>query len=305
MGKEYQQQTWNAQLIADSKALVELAITEDLGGMSDWTSVSIVGVKQQGLARLVAREKGIVAGLQIPPLVIKKLQADLVWKAELTDGDRLSPGQVLGTLQGSGRDLLTAERTILNFIGRLSGIASLTDQYIQALNGVKTKLYDTRKTTPGWRRLEKYAVRCGGGTNHRTGLFEAMMIKDNHIAMADSTGMSLVEALLQARAFLQNPNHQANPDMILEVEVDTLKQFAEILPHQPDIILLDNMSPEQMREAVTIRDKTNSQTELEASGGISLKTIQEKAASGVDRISVGGLTHSARILDIGLDWGRS
>jgi nicotinate-nucleotide pyrophosphorylase (carboxylating) len=206
-------------------------------------------------------------------------------------------------LDGAVRDLLTAERLLLNLVGRLSGIATLASLYVAAVRGTRARVYDTRKTTPGWRRLEKYAVRCGGGCNHRTGLFDAVLIKDNHLALS---GLSPDAAVRQVRQFLRETLPEAEAEqMVIEVEVDTLEQFAAALSAAPDIVLLDNMPVEQLREAVACRDAVAPTVELEASGGIHLDTIAEVAATGVERISVGALTHSAVALDVGLDWQES
>ncbi|HTN74228.1 MAG TPA: nicotinate-nucleotide diphosphorylase (carboxylating), partial [Pirellulaceae bacterium] len=192
--------------------------------------------------------------------------------------------------------------------GQLSGIASLTRAYVEAIAGTKARIYDTRKTTPGWRRLEKYAVRCGGGTNHRTGLFDAVLIKDNHLALAsacpDAPARTPAEAVAVARKFLDTmvDDREQRVAMLVEIEVDSLEQFAQVLPEQPDIILLDNMTPALLRSAVEQRDASGLAVQLEASGGVNLGTVRAIAESGVDRISVGALTHSAACLDIGLDW---
>jgi nicotinate-nucleotide pyrophosphorylase (carboxylating) len=221
----------------------------------------------------------------------------------MEDGQLLEPGDSLGQIEGPARGILTAERIVLNALGRLSGIASLTRQYVEAAGETAARIYDTRKTTPGWRRLEKYAVRCGGGCNHRTGLFDAVLIKDNHLALgvelsAAANRYSPAEAVVRARQFTRD--HA--PGMIVEVEVDTIEQLADVLPAGPDIVLLDNMTPDQLREAVERRDTLAPQVELEASGGVDLRSVAAIAASGVDRISVGALTHSFTSLDLGLDW---
>ncbi|HEY2412634.1 MAG TPA: carboxylating nicotinate-nucleotide diphosphorylase, partial [Pirellulaceae bacterium] len=205
-----------------------------------------------------------------------------------------------------------SERIVLNVLGRLSGIATLTRQYVDAVAGTKARIYDTRKTTPGWRRLEKYAVHCGGGHNHRTGLFDAILIKDNHLALGREEGgasaFSPAEAVRTARDFLAQqiagdvPRGAPDPAMMVEVEVDSLEQLRQVLPEKPDIVLLDNMDIDQLREAVKIRDSGESNAELEASGGINLQTVAAVAATGVERISSGALTHSAVSLDVGLDW---
>jgi nicotinate-nucleotide pyrophosphorylase (carboxylating) len=198
--------------------------------------------------------------------------------------------------------LLATERILLNLLGRLSGIATLTRQYVDAVAGTKARIYDTRKTTPGWRRLEKYAVRCGGGWNHRGGLDEAVLIKDNHLAIGETSGRRFTptEAVHRARRFVAERG--GDPAMVIEVEVDTLDQFDAVLPARPDIVLLDNMGPAGLCEAVTRRNAFDQAIELEASGGIRLATVSTIAESGVDRISIGALTHAAISLDFGLDW---
>jgi nicotinate-nucleotide pyrophosphorylase (carboxylating) len=213
-------------------------------------------------------------------------------------------GTAIGRLGGSGRDLLTAERILLNLVGRLSGIATLTASYVRAVAGTKAQIYDTRKTTPGWRRLEKYAVRCGGGTNHRQGLYDAILIKDNHLALAaeQPQGLSPAQAVVRCREFLQTAVPDLAGSTIVEVEVDTLEQLREVLAVAPDVVLLDNMNLDQLREAVRYRDQQSPAIQLEASGGIDLQRVASVAATGVDRISVGALTHAAASLDIGLDW---
>ncbi len=222
------------------------------------------------------------------------------WSPQVGDGDAISAGQTLAILAGPARSLLTVERILLNLVGRLSGIATLAKAYVDAAGGTQARIYDTRKTTPGWRRLEKYAVRCGGGRNHRTGLFDAMLIKDNHLALgaqAEGTAhLTPAEAVRRARDFAASmaAGKTASP-VIIEVEVDTLAQLAEVLPAQPDIVLLDNMTTDDLRRAVALRDEVASQVELEASGGVNLQTVGAIAATGVERISVGGADPFGRI----------
>jgi nicotinate-nucleotide pyrophosphorylase (carboxylating) len=236
------------------------------------------------------------------------MAAAVEWHPQAKDGDEMRAGSAVARVRGSARDLLTAERTVLNFIGRLSGVATLTRQYVQAVAGTSTRIYDTRKTTPGWRRLEKYAVRCGGGNNHRSGLYDAVLIKDNHLSLGrQSKGgphFTPAEAVEQARRFLKQL-FAAEPQqsgMMIEVEVDSLEQLEQVLPTAPDIVLLDNMTPSQIRDAVFHRNMAAVTTELEASGGVNLQTVRAIAETGVERISVGALTHSAVCLDVALDW---
>ena len=307
MTKEFTQHTWNAELADDCRQLIRLAVREDLDRSYDWTTLALVPESARGAALVAARKPGVVAGVMVAKLVIEELQLDVEWRTLLDDGAHVTPRAAIAELRGSARDLLTGERIMLNFVGQLSGIATLTRQYVDAIAGTQARIYDTRKTTPGWRRLEKYAVRCGGGTNHRTGLFDAVLIKDNHLALAsacaDAPARTPAEAVVAARTFLHEMlDAERASAMIVEIEVDSLAQFTEVLPQQPDIILLDNMSPDMLRTAVAQRDAAGVAVQLEASGGVNLQTVRAIAESGIDRISVGALTHSAACLDIGLDW---
>ena len=296
----FQQIQWDEELSADCRALVQLALKEDLGGQMDWTTVSLVPADRRGAADAVAREAGVAAGLGVLQIVVDSMQADIVIDFRTEDSTRVEPGQILASLQGNARDLLTAERTMLNFLSRLMGIATLASQYVAKVEGTQAEVYDTRKTTPGWRRLEKYASRCGGAVNHRTGLFDAILIKDNHLAQRGEQASDVAGAVKEARRFVAEL--APSSEMLVEIEVDTLEQLRSVLPSGPDIVLLDNMTIEQLREAKHLRDGFARKVVLEASGGVQLETIREIALAGVDRISVGALTHSARSLDIGLDW---
>ena len=231
------------------------------------------------------------------------MEIDCSWQPTVSDGTVVSRGATVARITGSARDLLTSERILLNLLSRLSGVATLTTRYVQAVAKWQTGIYDTRKTTPGWRRLEKYAVRCGGGCNHRTGLFDAILIKDNHLAVAaqEDVPLSLEAAVIRAREFLAEAMPD-KPTTIVEIEVDTIEQFLDVLPAKPDAVLLDNMTEQQLCSAVEHRNQIAPTVVLEASGGINLETVARVAATGIDRISVGALTHSAVSLDIGLDW---
>jgi nicotinate-nucleotide pyrophosphorylase (carboxylating) len=251
----------------------------------------------------------LIAGLPVAEVVLAEVDCRLRWTPQVEDGALVAPGACVAKIEGPARGLLTAERTLLNFLGRLSGIATLTRKYVQAVSGTKARIYDTRKTTPGWRRLEKYAVRAGGGCNHRTGLYDAVLIKDNHLAFAAGAAsggrlaFSPADAIRKARHWVADriPG-RARSEMIVEIEVDGLEQLEEVLAAGPDLVLLDNMSPAQLRQAVALRDAHWPEIELEASGGASLETVRAIAETGVDRISVGALTHGAASLDVGLDW---
>lgn len=303
MNLDFTQHPWSVQTADDCRQIVRLAVREDLERLYDWTTLALAPQGAQGQAKIVARQPGVVAGLRAIETAVDEMQLDAVWTPQLEDGAAVQPGVCVGVLAGATRDLLTGERTLLNVLGRLSGVATLTRRYVEAISGTAARIYDTRKTTPGWRRMEKYAVRCGGGFNHRTGLFDAVLIKDNHLAQG-KTASTPAAALEQARRFVRETLQDESrfSQMIFEVEVDTLQQLHDLLPAGPHIILLDNMSPDELREAVARRDTVNPAVELEASGGVNLNTVRAIAESGVDRISVGALTHGAVSLDLGLDW---
>jgi nicotinate-nucleotide pyrophosphorylase (carboxylating) len=303
--REHEQIVWDKQLEDDLRHLVRLAVREDLGRLQDWTTVSLVPAEARGRATAVTRADGVVAGMLVGQVVLDEMETDVRWHPNCTDGDSVTAGTTLAMIEGSARDLLTAERTILNIMGRLSGISTLTRRYVDAIAGTRARICDTRKTTPAWRRLEKFAVRCGGGLNHRTGLFDAVLIKDNHLAFYghQTPTPTPADAVMQARRFVCACDAIVNKsDFIIEIEVDSLDQLRNALSANPDIVLLDNMDADQMRSAVAVRDELAPDCELEASGGVTLQTVASIAATGVERISVGALTHSATSLDVGLDW---
>ncbi len=308
MPKEFAQIVWDERLEEDLDALLRLAVREDVDRLYDWTTVALVPEDAQGAAAVAARQPGVVAGLPAAQRALAHFDRRLDWRPLAEDGQAVVAGQRLAVVQGPARSLLTAERTMLNVLGRMSGIATLTAQFVAAAGDFRARIYDTRKTMPGWRRLEKYAVRMGGGWNHRLGLHAAVLIKDNHLAfragaVGQTAAWSEAEALRHAQEFTQRlvpPAQRAA--FLIEIEVDNLQQLEAVLPLGPDIVLLDNMSPEQLRQAVARRTAIAPQVELEASGGIDLAHVAAVAATGVDRISVGGLTHSARWFDVGLDW---
>lgn len=299
MRGEFQQVEWGEPLAEQVRVLTRMAIAEDFGDQQDWTTTTLVPADARASATIAAREAGVLAGLPVIAIVLEQLGAEVEFTPQAHDGDSLSVGQAVGTLSGSAADLLMAERILLNFLGRMSGIASLTRQFVDAVNGTNAKIYDTRKTTPAWRILEKYAVRCGGGCNHRLGLHKAVMIKDNHIALAAQHDLTLSAAVSKVRDALTSQGKQVEA---IEVEVDTLEQLGVILSDAPDIVLLDNMTNDQLRTAVAMRSEVAPDVVLEASGRVNLQTVGEIAKTGVDRISSGALTHSARVLDLGLDW---
>ena len=299
--RDFYQTVYNDELRADMRALLELAAREDAGTQGDLTSAALIPEDAPGSAAVVARERGVVAGLVFAQELLQIVDKRLEWTPKVEDGAVVEKGDALGVVSGPTRAMLTAERLLLNFVGRLSGVASLTRRYVEAIEGTNAHIYDTRKTTLGWRRLEKYATRCGGARNHRSGLYDAVLIKDNHLAFGGISDFGPAEAVRRARKFLET-KFKGGELPLLEIEVDSLEQLAQVLPENPDVVLLDNMSPEMMKEAVKMRDASGATSELEASGGINLETARAKAESGVERVSVGALTHSAKTFDIGLDW---
>jgi nicotinate-nucleotide pyrophosphorylase (carboxylating) len=268
-------------------AVVRRALDEDLGEAGDITTLATIPADAQATAALVAREVGVIAGLPVAERVFATVgEGRLTFTPHAADGDRVEPGQTVAVVAGPIRDILTAERTALNLLGHLSGVASLTRQWVDAVAGTKAAIRDTRKTMPGLRVLEKYAVRAGGGVNHRMSLSDAALVKDNHVAAAGG----VVEAFAAVRA--------AYPDVALEIEADTVQQARDVIDAGADLVLLDNMTPDQLHEVVAY---ANGRALLEASGGLALQNAAEVAGTGVDYLSVGALTHSARVLDIGLD----
>lgn len=274
----------------ESLEIIRRALAEDLGS-GDVTSESFIPQEHRASARLLAKEDAIVAGLTVAAAVFQQLDPNLTMELPLADGSPISSGTIVLTATGPTRTLLAAERTALNFLQRLSGIATRTHQFIDAVAGTGVIILDTRKTTPGLRQFERLAVRAGGGTNHRFGLFDRLLAKDNHLAV--TPGASGIQAAID-RAKL------GRPDILIEIEADNLEQVS-LLCQLPgvDIILLDNMSNGQLEEAVRIRGNKN--ILLEASGGIKLDTVRAVAQTGVDQISVGSLTHSARAIDFSME----
>lgn len=264
------------------------ALAEDLGRAGDVTSIAIVPEQLQAEARVVARRPGVIAGLPLVELAFRKLDAAVRITPRARDGDRVEAGAVLMAVTASGRAVLAAERTALNFLGQLSGVATATAQFVRRIAHTKARMTCTRKTTPGLRALEKYAVRCGGGFNHRFGLDDAILIKDNHIAVAGG----IAPVLARARA-------AAGHLVKIEIEVDTLAQLDEVLAAGgADVVLLDNMTPETLRQAV---ERVDGRLATEASGRVTLETVAAIAETGVDYISTGWITHSAPSLDVALD----
>lgn len=274
--------------ISDLKDRIKKALAEDLGS-GDITSLAIFPRSHVSIARLKAKDSGVIAGLNIAERVCACVDNNLRFKKLIREGERVKPGQVIAVITGKTRSILAAERTLLNLLQHLSGIASLTAKFVEEAKGTQAKILDTRKTTPLWRDAEKYAVRVGGGTNHRMGLYDAILIKDNHIAASKS----LASAVLCAK--------QKNPKIFIEVEAKSLDEVKESYRAKVDRIMLDNMTLKQMTASVAwLKKQAKPIPETEASGGVSLATIHKIAKTGVDYISIGALTHSPGILDISL-----
>ncbi len=274
--------------------MIVAALKEDVGS-KDLTSSAIIPKEHQAKGDLIVRQEGIVAGLQVAEWVFAQADSRIRFKPMVPEGSRVFPGKVVAFVEGPARGILAAERTALNFLGHLSGIASLTRLFVEKVKRYRVQILDTRKTTPGLRLLEKYAVAAGGGTPHRMGLYDQVLIKDNHLKLVGS----LVEAVKEARSKLQK-------DVVVEVEVADLRQFRLALSAQADIVLLDNMKLADIQEAVRLRNavarsKQARKPLLEVSGGVTLATIEAIAVTGVDRISVGALTHSAPALNVALE----
>jgi nicotinate-nucleotide pyrophosphorylase (carboxylating) len=275
---------------AELGAIIERALDEDTG-RGDITSEALIPRDLSGKASLLVKEKGVLAGIEVAVRVLHRVDLSLEIAILLQDGTAVQPGDIIGTVSGSVSSILKAERVVLNFLQRMSGIASTTAQYVAEIKGLGVKILDTRKTTPGLRALEKYAVRAGGGTNHRFHLGDAVLIKDNHIAVLRATGLNLQEIIAKAR---QN----APQGMTLEIEVTNIKEAQEALKAGADIIMLDNMSAAEMKKAVAL---IGERAKVEASGNITLTNVRQVATTGVDFISIGALTHSYKALDISLE----
>ena len=268
--------------------LIDLALREDLGAVdveADLTAAWTVASDAEARARIIARQAGVVAGIEIARAVFARLDQDIAACTEVADGDEVAAGQTLVLLQGRARSLLAGERTALNFLQQLSGVATLTQRYVEALTGTTTRITDTRKTTPGWRYLQKWAVRLGGGVNHRMGLYDAVLIKENHAAVGG------------VRAAICKARGQAAP---IYVEAENLGEVEEALAGGPDRILLDNMDAPTLRRAVALIRAASPAIEIEATGGYTLATVRSAAAAGVDFVSIGALTHSAPALDLSM-----
>ena len=275
--------------------MVKLALAEDLGQAGDVTTDAIVPEDAVGNGRIVAREAGVIAGLDLAEAAFKALDPDIHFNPIVADGEAVAAGAGVADIHGKARAILTGERVALNFLGRLSGIASLTAQFVKRVEGTGATIIDTRKTTPGLRPLQKYAVLAGGGRNHRFGLFDAVLVKDNHIAEAGGIAPAL-------KAVERHVSADGGRKLRIEVEVDRLDQLEEALREPIDAVLLDNMDAETLSHAVRMVRERRPNVRTEASGGVTLETVRGIAETGVDFISIGALTHSPKNLDLSLDW---
>jgi nicotinate-nucleotide pyrophosphorylase (carboxylating) len=266
------------------------AVGEDVGP-DDITSRAFIGEEAMAMGVLVAREDCVIAGMDVAEAVFREVDGRLIWETLIQDGQKVGPNQSVAKVRGSARSILTGERCALNFLQRLSGVATLTAEYVRAIAGTRTKILDTRKTTPGLRALERQAVRLGGGVNHRAGLYDGYLVKENHLSLVNSE--RLPELIQQARA--------SHPDLALVVEADSLELAMKLLLLPVDRILVDNLTADQVREIVNVKRSRSLGIEIEASGGVTLERAQALSQAGVDFISVGKLTHSARSIDFSLD----
>ncbi len=281
------------------KILIKQAIREDIAS-GDITTRVLIPANAQAKAAIIAKQGGIIAGLDVAKEVFAQLDKNLRFKLCVGDGDRVKKGAIVAKISGSVKAILTAERTALNFLGHLSGIATLTRQFVDEIRPYKAKILDTRKTTPGLRALEKYAVKCGGGHNHRMGLWDGVLIKDNH--------MSVVRKKNGMEEIIEQIRKKISKKIPIEIEVINLAQLRDVLKAGPDVIMLDNMALPWIRKAVVVRDKFLRNTEygrrttvlLEVSGRVTLNNVRQIARTGIDRISIGSLTHSAKPLDLSL-----
>jgi len=311
VGPLSRQWNWCDQLDRLVAERAVLWLEEDLGRECDWTSLAVVARGQVASTAVVARRSGRIAGLHAAAGVARLVDPELRFIRRLEDGAEVAAGETVAELSGPVRSILAAERTLLNVLGHLSGVATATARLVALVAGTRCQIFDTRKTVPGWRLLDKYAVRMGGGWNHRSGLYDAILIKDNHLAAlvaSESSGTEPISAgagaaVLRAREFVARtfPSPRAE-GMVIEVEVDSLEQLADALPAAPDVVLLDNMEPGALARAVDLRNRMAPAVVLEASGGVGPDSISAIAASGVDRISSGWPTHHAAWVDYGLDW---
>lgn len=300
---EFHHVEWDEVLSARVERAAADWFAEDLGHECDWTSMSLIPAAARADLAVIARHAGVVAGIEAAAVVARVADPCLEWRAHVVDGSRVEAGAVIARVSGPTRSILAAERVMLNVLGRMSGVATATRRLVDAIAGTACRVYDTRKTIPGWRLLDKYATRLGGGWNHRLGLYDAILIKDNHLGALATERVGPAEAVRRARAFVERtfpPDRSRN--MVVEVELDAVEPLQEVLAAGPDVVLLDNMSLGDLAAAVAIRDASGKRVVLEASGGVRPDTVGAIAHTGVDRISTGWPTHHAPWLDVALDW---
>lgn len=302
-GPGFVQLCWDDHLAHHVARLAGDWLAEDLGHECDWTSLSLVPADAQCRLPVVVRGAGVIAGLSAATIVATVADAAVHVEPTVADGAAVAAGQTVATLAGPTRSVLAAERTVLNLLGRLSGIATATRRLVDAVAGTACRVYDTRKTVPGWRLLDKYATRAGGGWNHRLGLYDAILIKDNHLAAVAAAGLEPAAAVRRARAFVEKSFRPDRAAMtVVEIELDSIGQLEPVLAAGPDVVLLDNMPPDELAGCVALRDRIAARVVLEASGGIRPETVTAIAKTGVDRVSTGWPTHHAPWLDVALDW---
>jgi nicotinate-nucleotide pyrophosphorylase (carboxylating) len=300
---DFRQADWDDHLAAHVAVQVPGWLAEDLGHECDWTTLACVSASSGSELAVVARAAGIVAGLPAASIVAEVAAPTLRLVPLVTDGTAVAAGTTLAMLAGPTRAVLTAERVVLNLLGRLSGVATAVGRLVDAVAGTTCRVYDTRKTVPGWRLLDKYAVRAGGGWNHRTGLYDAILIKDNHLAALAADGVDPAGAVRRARQFVGRSFPAARAaSTVIEIELDTPDHLEAVLAERPHVVLLDNMPPALLERCIAIRDRVAPDVVIEASGGIRPESVAAIAATGVDRVSTGWPTHAAPWLDIGLDW---
>jgi nicotinate-nucleotide pyrophosphorylase (carboxylating) len=302
--REFRQSSWDEHLSGHVASRAVEWFAEDLGHECDWTSVGLIAADAHSELAVVARTAGVIAGLPAAGVVAGVADAALEWRPLVEDGTCVAAGTRVAAVSGATRSALAAERVMLNLLGRMSGVATATRRLVDAVVGTSCRVYDTRKTVPGWRLLDKYAVRMGGGWNHRMGLYDAILVKDNHLAALAAAGVSPAEAVRRARRFVAAtfPPSRAEA-MVVEIELDSPRNLAEVLEAGPDVVLLDNMRPDELAACVAERDRLRPGVVLEASGGIRPDTVAAIAGTGVDRVSTGWPTHDAPWLDVALDWG--
>ena len=285
---------------------IKQALNEDIG-KGDITTNALIPPNAQAKAVIIAKQSGVIAGLDIARAVFSQVDKKVKFKALVKDGDKVTAGKKIAEITGKARPILTAERTALNFLGHLSGIATLTREFVNKARPYKAKILDTRKTVPGMRMLEKYAVRCGGGINHRMGLWDEVLIKENHIAAISYQLSAISRKRITLEKIIRDIRKKMSKDVQIEIEVRSLNKLKDVIKGRPDIILLDNMNIHQIRKAVRIRDLFLTAYSLqltaillEVSGRVNLTNVRQFAKAGVDRISIGALTHSAKPLDLSL-----